>query len=222
MAHKPIGLEGIDELLVEYTRRRGINAEGLALLPEGGGWLLAEFGADNSRRSRSPGRRPDRRPAPKPDPPTDAAASPIASRAKRVWEVRESSLGVISLCPRRATNWEGWEDSAVRPGQAGPIPARPPPTDEPLQLHAAPSTATSATAASTPASTSTLAITAGIADFRKFMEAGCRPGRQLRRFALRRAWRRPGAGRTAAQDVRPGIDAGLPRVQSHLGSRPGR
>jgi hypothetical protein len=48
MAHKPIGLEGIDDLLVEYTRRRGINSEGLALLPEGGGWLLAEFGADTS------------------------------------------------------------------------------------------------------------------------------------------------------------------------------
>src|SRR6202022_2165829 len=45
MAHKPIGLEGIDDLLVEYTRRKGINSEGLALLPEGGGWLLAEFGA---------------------------------------------------------------------------------------------------------------------------------------------------------------------------------
>ena len=46
LAHKPIGLEGIDDLLVEYTRRKGINSEGLALLPEGGGWLLAEFGAD--------------------------------------------------------------------------------------------------------------------------------------------------------------------------------
>src|SRR5450759_2766070 len=43
---RPIGLEGIDDLLVEYTRRRGINSEGLALLPEGGGWLLAEFGSD--------------------------------------------------------------------------------------------------------------------------------------------------------------------------------
>ncbi len=48
MAHKPIGLEGIDDLLVEYTRRKGINSEGLALLPEGGGWLLAEFGADTT------------------------------------------------------------------------------------------------------------------------------------------------------------------------------
>ncbi|MGC2194060.1 MAG: FAD-binding oxidoreductase, partial [Terriglobales bacterium] len=30
MAHKPIGLEGMDDLLTEDTRRRGINAEGLA------------------------------------------------------------------------------------------------------------------------------------------------------------------------------------------------
>src|SRR5215831_6016452 len=44
MAHKPIGLEGMDDLLVEYTRRKGINAEGLAILPPGGGWLLVEFG----------------------------------------------------------------------------------------------------------------------------------------------------------------------------------
>ena len=47
LAHKPIGLEGIDDLLVEYTRRKGINSEGLALLPQGGGWLLAEFGANS-------------------------------------------------------------------------------------------------------------------------------------------------------------------------------
>src|SRR5437899_976895 len=45
MALKPVGLEGVDDLLAEYTRRRGINAEGLALLPPGEGWLLAEFGA---------------------------------------------------------------------------------------------------------------------------------------------------------------------------------
>src|SRR5258708_6575513 len=43
MSHKPIGLEGFDDLLVGYTRIKGINPEGLALLPEGAGWLLAEF-----------------------------------------------------------------------------------------------------------------------------------------------------------------------------------
>src|SRR5580704_16774900 len=43
MAHQPIGLEGFDDLLVGYTRAKGINSEGLALLPEGGGWLMVEF-----------------------------------------------------------------------------------------------------------------------------------------------------------------------------------
>ncbi len=46
MRSEPIGLEGIDDLLFEYTRRKGINSEGLALLPPGGSWLLAEFGAE--------------------------------------------------------------------------------------------------------------------------------------------------------------------------------
>ena len=41
-----------------------------------------------------------------------------------------------------------------------------------------------------------------------------RPLHQLRRLALRRTRRRPGARRTAAEDVRPRTDAGLPRVQT--------
>ena len=118
MAHKPIGLEGIDDLLVEYTRRRGINSEGLALLPEGGGWLLAEFGADTvvaaeaqalslvaalNRGSNPPNMR----------------LFTNREQIRRVWEVRESSLGVISYIPGEDLTWEGWEDSAVAPEQLG-------------------------------------------------------------------------------------------------------
>ena len=47
LEHKPIGLEGFDDLLVYYERTKGINTEGLALLPEGGGWLMVEFGAES-------------------------------------------------------------------------------------------------------------------------------------------------------------------------------
>jgi len=118
MAHKPIGLEGVDDLLVEYTRRRGINSEGLALLPEGGGWLLAEFGADTvaaaeaqasgliaalNRTSNPPNMR----------------LFTNREQIKRVWEVRESSLGVISYVPGEDLTWEGWEDSAVAPEKLG-------------------------------------------------------------------------------------------------------
>ena len=41
------------------------------------------------------------------------------AHAKRVWEVRESSLGVTSHVPGEPLNWEGWEDAAVAPEKLG-------------------------------------------------------------------------------------------------------
>src|SRR5205807_7958712 len=41
---KPIGLEGVDDRLVEDMKAKGLNTRNLALLPEGTGWLLVEFG----------------------------------------------------------------------------------------------------------------------------------------------------------------------------------
>ena len=118
LAHKPIGLEGVDDLLVEYTRRKGINEKGLALLPPGGSWLLAEFGANTAAEAESQARRLMDSLGRSPNPPhlhlfTDK------QQAKRVWEVRESSLGAISQVPGEALTWEGWEDSAVAPGKLG-------------------------------------------------------------------------------------------------------
>ena len=118
MAFKPIGLEGFDRLLVEYTRRKKINSEGLALLPEGGGWLMAEFGADTLPEAEaqarslmdSLGRGPS---APQMRLFTDKG------QAKRVWEVRESALGATSHVPGEPLEWEGWEDSAVTPAKLG-------------------------------------------------------------------------------------------------------
>ena len=40
-------------------------------------------------------------------------------QAKRVWEVRESALGVTSHVPGEPLNWEGWEDAAVAPEKLG-------------------------------------------------------------------------------------------------------
>ena len=118
LAHKPIGLEGIDDLLVEYTRRKGINSEGLALLPKGGGWLLAEFGAGTPQEAEAQASKLMESLHRSPSPPqmhlfTDKRL------AKRIWEVRESSLGVISYVPGEPLSWEGWEDSAVSPEKLG-------------------------------------------------------------------------------------------------------
>ncbi len=118
MAHKPIGLEGIDDLLVEYTRRKGINSEGLALLPQGGGWLLAEFGADTASgaEAQARGLMADLSKSAKPP---QMRLFTDKQQVKRVWEVRESSLGVISHVPGEPLAWEGWEDSAVAPDKLG-------------------------------------------------------------------------------------------------------
>jgi FAD/FMN-containing dehydrogenase/Fe-S oxidoreductase len=118
MAHRPIGLEGIDDLLVEFSRRKRLNPEGLALLPPGGGWLFAEFGAATAAEAEAQALELMRTLSRDSDPPhmrlfTDKQL------AKRVWEVRESALGATSHVPGEPPGWEGWEDAAVTPEKLG-------------------------------------------------------------------------------------------------------
>jgi FAD/FMN-containing dehydrogenase/Fe-S oxidoreductase len=118
LSHKPIGLEGMDSWLVECTKRKELNLEGLALLPEGGGWLLAEFGAWNATEAAAQaqgliqnlGRSA-----------ASAKTRLITNKdhARKVWEVRESALGAVTYVPGEPPNWEGWEDSAVAPEKLG-------------------------------------------------------------------------------------------------------
>ena len=118
LGHKPIGLEGMDDVLVNYTRRKGINPEGVAMLPEGGGWLLAEFGgwtpeealgkAETLMQALS-----------KSAAPRTFRLFPVKAEARKVWEVREASLGAVSRVPGEPALWEGWEDAAVAPEKLG-------------------------------------------------------------------------------------------------------
>jgi FAD/FMN-containing dehydrogenase/Fe-S oxidoreductase len=117
MAHKPIGLEGIDEMLLEYTRRRGINAEGLALFPPGGGWLLAEFGGQTAAEAEAQATGLMNVLSRGANPPSMHLCSKV--EAKHIWTVRESALGVISHVPGEPLSWEGWEDAAVAPDKLG-------------------------------------------------------------------------------------------------------
>ncbi len=118
MTHKPIGLEGFDDLLVGYTRAKGINPEGLDLLPEGGGWLMVEFGADTAIEAKSQARGLMQVLGRVTNPP-NLALFTDQRQIKRVWEVRESALGVTSHVPGEPFNWEGWEDAAVAPEKLG-------------------------------------------------------------------------------------------------------
>ena len=118
LRHKPIGLEGMDDVLVNYTRRKGINPQGVAMLPEGGGWLLAEFGGWTAKEARAQaetlmqalGRSASRR---------SFRLFPDKTQARKVWEVREASLGAVSRVPGEPALWEGWEDAAVAPEKLG-------------------------------------------------------------------------------------------------------
>jgi FAD/FMN-containing dehydrogenase/Fe-S oxidoreductase len=118
MAHKPIGLEGFDDLLVSYTRMKGINFEGLTLLPEGGGWLMVEFGSETVREAESQARALMQTLAHSSHPP-NMRLHTGKQQVKRVWEVRESALGVTSHVAGEPMTWEGWEDSAVAPEKLG-------------------------------------------------------------------------------------------------------
>jgi FAD/FMN-containing dehydrogenase/Fe-S oxidoreductase len=118
MAHHPIGLEGIDELLVEFSRRRQLNPEGLALLFPGGGWLFAEFGADTIAEAESQARALMQSLSHGAKPPSMRLFTD-KRQARQVWDVRESALGATSHVPGEPPGWEGWEDAAVTPDKLG-------------------------------------------------------------------------------------------------------
>ena len=111
LEHKLIGLEGMDDLLVDCIRTKGKLLADLDLLPPGRGFLLAEVGAHSQ-------------------PEADAKAAALANafpntrtfgpeQAKRIWNIRESALGATAFVPGKPHAWEGWEDAAVDPAQLG-------------------------------------------------------------------------------------------------------
>ncbi len=106
----PIGLEGMDDLLVDYIRKEGRQTDDLKLLPQGDGWLIVEFGADALSEAESAGRRLADAFGRKGNP------SHFVTRVEtqqKIWRLREAALGVTAHVPGERETWEGWEDSAV-------------------------------------------------------------------------------------------------------------
>jgi FAD/FMN-containing dehydrogenase/Fe-S oxidoreductase len=114
----PIGLEGVDELLVRHSRKKNLNSKGLALLPEGQGWLYVEFGAGTAAEAEAKAAGLMARLGSRPDAPSMRLFRD-AMETHHVWAVRESALGATSFVPGEAKNWEGWEDAAVPPARLG-------------------------------------------------------------------------------------------------------
>ena len=118
MRYGPIGLEGFDDLLVKYTRLKAANPEGLALLPEAGGWLMAEFGGQTVAEAEAQAKNLMTALGRSVNPPEMRLLNDPRQQ-QLVWKVRESGLGVSSHVPGEPPAWEGWEDAAVSPEKLG-------------------------------------------------------------------------------------------------------
>lgn len=117
MAHGPIGLEGFDDTMIERYRVKGMHAGDLDVLPEGGGWLLVEVGADSEEEA---ARKAQRIVA---EFEGQEGVTPKVVRApeeqEKIWAVRDDALGAESYVPNHPDTWPGWEDSAVPPDRLG-------------------------------------------------------------------------------------------------------
>jgi FAD/FMN-containing dehydrogenase/Fe-S oxidoreductase len=115
---KPIGLEGMDHLLIDYMRKKGLNEKYIPDLPEGKGWLLVEFGGESKEDA-------DRQ--------AHAMMEDLKKRKivpsmrlfddqeeeEHLWAIRESGLGATAWVPGEPMSSEGWEDSSVPPEKVG-------------------------------------------------------------------------------------------------------
>lgn len=113
----PTALEGMDRLLVQYLQEKDLHAEHLHLLPEGGGFLMVEFGGSDPKEAAAKARaclaelqRHGRL--------RNARLVEHPAEQKYAWEIRESALGAATHT-KHGENWPGWEDSAVPPEAVG-------------------------------------------------------------------------------------------------------
>src|SRR5581483_3485352 len=116
MEFEPIGLETFDRQLLDNELKKGFKRHP-ELLPDGGGWLLVEFGADSEEEA-------------------DEQAERFAAAVRKhgghlgvkvyeddaeiaqVWEIREGGVG-NSKVPGEHPGWPSWEDAAVAPVRTG-------------------------------------------------------------------------------------------------------
>ena len=117
LPYDPIALEGIDDKLINFEKRKHLHPAALHKLPEPGAWLMIQMGGDTLQEA-------------------DAAAARMIHELRRedgpgvhrfddeadeeqLWLVREAGLGATARVPDEPDTWEGWEDSAVPPDRLG-------------------------------------------------------------------------------------------------------
>ncbi|HVY58776.1 MAG TPA: FAD-binding and (Fe-S)-binding domain-containing protein [Xanthobacteraceae bacterium] len=107
LTYGPIGLEGIDDELVQLIKEKHFHTDELNMLPEGNGWLVAEFGAQTREEAVEKAKRLTSAYKGKG---SDAEVLSEPRQEAKIWDVREAALAVTA---HRPDTWAGWEDSAV-------------------------------------------------------------------------------------------------------------
>ena len=118
MQFKPVGLEGMDEMLVEFIKKKKIYQKDLHLLPEGEGWMLVEFGGDSKEEADDKAHGAMGRLGKRKNPPSMRLFSDKKDMNK-IWTMRESGLGATANVPGMPLAWPGWEDAAIPPDKLG-------------------------------------------------------------------------------------------------------
>ncbi len=118
LATGPIGLEGIDDKLIGFMKKKGMYTDYLHLLPKGGGWLLVEFGGKDKNESDAKAQKcidalKDKDNAP------NMVLYDNEDAEKEIWDMRGSGLGATANVPGMPYSWTGWEDAAVDPTNVG-------------------------------------------------------------------------------------------------------
>jgi FAD/FMN-containing dehydrogenase/Fe-S oxidoreductase len=116
--YKPIGLEGIDHVLIDAMRTKHIHPRDLEILPDGRGWLVIEFGGNTKEEADAPACKLMAELKAQSNSPTMKLIDDPLHEAV-VWEIRDSGLGASARVPDEPDTWEGWEDSAVSPNNIG-------------------------------------------------------------------------------------------------------
>jgi FAD/FMN-containing dehydrogenase/Fe-S oxidoreductase len=112
---QPIGLEGIEGSIVEGLRRK--QTPHMDLLPDGRGFLLVEFGAEDAEECRQ--RAEQLVAAMRKLPKAPGARIYNAAESKFIWQIREAGPRASAFAPGVPAEWEGWDDAAVPPEKLG-------------------------------------------------------------------------------------------------------
>src|SRR5438552_2232407 len=116
----PIAIEGMDDFLIAGMKKKGgAFRDHLSMLPEGKGWLMAEFGEETKDEAIGRANEFMERLKSHAHPPTMKLFTSDEGQ-ENIWQVRESGLGATAFVPGDPVTWEGWEDSAVPSDKVGP------------------------------------------------------------------------------------------------------